>query len=84
MSKKEIYDSVMKVIHDCMPDMDISGFTPETVLADTEIESMGMMLIICRLEAVMDIRIPDERWMKLQSLNDVIDEIEKALAAKEV
>ncbi|MBR2672065.1 MAG: hypothetical protein IKE27_07675, partial [Oscillospiraceae bacterium] len=29
---------------------------------------MGFILIICRLEAVFDVKIPNRQWNKLQTL----------------
>jgi acyl carrier protein len=40
---------------------------------------MGFILVICKLEALFDIKIPERRWNKLSTLNDVADEIMKYL-----
>lgn len=62
-----------------MPDMDLVTLKPETLLAETEIESMGFMLILCRLEAMYEVRIPVDKWSTLLSVNDVIDAFMKAI-----
>ena len=40
---------------------------------------MGFVLVICKLEAFFDIRIPERQWQKLSTLGDVADAIEKRL-----
>ena len=40
---------------------------------------MGFVLIICKLEALFDVRIPERQWKKLSTLGDVVDAIEKRL-----
>jgi acyl carrier protein len=40
---------------------------------------MGFTLIMCRLEAVFGVQIPNRQWQKLQTLGDVVDAIEKRL-----
>jgi acyl carrier protein len=40
---------------------------------------MGFVLVICKLEAMFDIRIPERQWNKLSTLGDVADAIEKRL-----
>ena len=46
---------------------------------DTGVDSMGFTLIICRLEAEFNVRIPTRQWQKLSTLGDVIAAIEKRL-----
>ena len=41
---------------------------------------MGFVLIICKLEALFDVRIPERQWAKLQTLGDVADAIEKRIS----
>ena len=40
---------------------------------------MGFVLIICKLEALFDVRIPERQWQKLLTLGDVADAIMKRL-----
>ena len=37
---------------------------------------MGFTLVICRLEAKYDVRIPNRQWQKLQTFGDVVTAIE--------
>lgn len=82
MTRTDILETIRKVTHDSMPEMDVGVLSEETRFAETEIESMGLMLIICRLEAALDIRIPDEQWSQLASVKDVIDAIQEKISEK--
>ena len=52
----------------------------DTVInTDTAIDSMGFVLVICKLEALFNVKIPERQWQKLLTLGDVVDAIEKRL-----
>ena len=40
---------------------------------------MGMIMIICRLEANFDIKVPQDEWDELSTLGDVIDAFESRM-----
>ena len=80
MTRDEILDRIRTVIYDCFPDMAGTELYEDTVInTDTAIDSMGFVLIICRLEALFDVRIPERQWQKLATLGDVADAIGKRL-----
>ena len=80
MNRQEILEKTKTVIYDCFPDMKDMDLQEDTVInTDTAIDSMGFVLIICKLEALFDIRIPERQWSKLQTLGDVVDAISKRL-----
>ena len=80
MSREEILEKTKGVIYDCFPDLKDQELTEDTVInTETAIDSMGFVLIICKLEALFDVRIPERQWKKLQTLGDVVDAIEKRL-----
>ena len=81
MSREEILEKTKGVIFDCFPDLKNQELTEDTVInTDTGIDSMGFVLVICKLEAFFDIRIPERQWKKLQTLGDVVDAIARRLA----
>lgn len=83
MTRKDILDRTVEVIYECVPDMEGTPLTEDTVInTDTAIDSMGFTMVICRLEANFDVRIPDRQWSRLQTLGDVVDAIEKRLPKK--
>lgn len=68
------------MIRDCAPELgDVELREDSVVNNDMAIDSMGFILIICRLEALFDVRIPERQWQKLSTLGDVVDAIMKRL-----
>jgi acyl carrier protein len=52
----------------------------DTVInTETAIDSMGFILIICKLEALFGVKIPERQWAKLSTVGDVADAIIKRL-----
>ena len=80
MTRQEVLDQTRKIIYDCFPDMKDVDLQEDTVInTETAIDSMGFVLVICKLEALFDVRIPERQWQKLQTLGDVVDAICKRL-----
>ncbi len=76
MTRNEILEKTVKIVCDCLPELADRGLMINT---DAGVDSMGFTLIICRIEAAFDIKIPDRRWRRLQTLGDVVTEIEKRI-----
>ena len=80
MTRQEIMEQVIEVVHECVPETEEQELREDTVInTDTAIDSMGFTLIICRLEANFDVRIPDRQWKKIYTVGDVVSAIEKRL-----
>ena len=80
MNRDEVLEKTKKVIYDCFPDMKDVDLQEDTVInTETAIDSMGFVLVICKLEALFDVRIPERQWQKLLTLGDVADAIMKRL-----
>lgn len=80
MTKAEVMDKIRGVIADCFPEMAELELDEDSVInTDTAIDSMGFVLIICKLEAMFDVRIPERQWQKLSTMGDVADAILKRL-----
>ena len=78
MTRQEVLEQTKKVIYDCFPDMKELDLQEDSVInTDTAIDSMGFVLVICKLEALFDVRIPERQWKKLQTLGDVVEAIWK-------
>ena len=78
--REEILNKTREIIVDSLPELEGKEFDESTVInTDTGIDSMGFTLIICRLEAAFDVRIPNRPWQKLSTLGDVVDAIDKRL-----
>ena len=83
MSREEIAGTCKEVIYECVPDMEGTPIYEDTVInTDTAIDSMGFTMIICRLEARFDIRIPSRQWARLSTFGDVVTAIEKRVKKK--
>ena len=75
-------EKTRKVIADCFPDMNVDELREDSVInTETAIDSMGFVLVICKLEALFNVKIPERQWQKLQTLGDVVDAICKRLPA---
>ena len=80
MTRQEVLEQTKKVIYDCFPDMKELDLQEDSVInTDTAIDSMGFVLVICKLEALFNVKIPERQWSKLQTLGDVADAICKRL-----
>ena len=80
MTRQEVLEKTKKVISDCFPDMDVTALQEDSVInTETAIDSMGFVLVICKLEALFNVKIPERQWAKLQTLGDVADAICKRL-----
>ena len=80
MTRQEVMEKTKKVISDCFPDMDVAALTEDSVInTETAIDSMGFVLVICKLEALFNVKIPERQWSKVQTLGDVADAICKRL-----
>ena len=80
MTRQDVIQEIKTVIFNCFPDMEGQELTEDTVInTETAIDSMGFVLIICKLEALFNIKIPERQWAKLSTLGDVADAIMKRL-----
>ena len=80
VSREEVLAKVKEVVYDCAPELEGTPLNEDTVVnTDTGIDSMGFTLIICRLEAIFDIKIPTRQWNKFDTFGAVVDAIYKRL-----
>ena len=80
MTRQEVLEQTKRIIYDCFPDLKDVELQEDTVInTETAIDSMGFVLVICKLEALFDVRIPERQWKKLQTLGDVVDAIYKRI-----
>ena len=80
MNRQEVIEKIQTVIFDCFPDMRGIELKEDTLInTETAIDSMGFVLVICKLEALFDVKIPERQWQKLLTIGDVADAIMKRL-----
>ena len=78
MTRQEILDRTIQIIRDCIPELEGVELREDTVVnTDMGMDSMNFILVICKLEAEFDARIPDRQWKKLATLGDVVGAVEK-------
>ena len=60
MNRDKIADICREVIYECVPELEGTPIEESTVInTDTAIDSMGFTLVICRLEARFNVKIPN-------------------------
>jgi acyl carrier protein len=80
MTRQEVLENIRTVVYNCYPDMEGQKLEESTVInTETAIDSMGFILIICKLEALFGVKIPERQWAKLSTVGDVADAIIKRL-----
>ena len=83
MTRQELFDRTVKIIHDCVPELEGVELKEDSVVnTDMGMDSMNFILVICKLEALFDVRIPERQWQKLSTMGDVADAIMKRLPKK--
>ena len=83
MTRTEIAEICRDVVYECVPDMEGTPLYEDTVInTDTAIDSMGFTLIICRLEARLDVKIPQRQWARMSTLGDVVTAFDKKINRK--
>ena len=70
MDRSKIVETCREVIYECVPDMEGQP---------TAIDSMGFTMIICRLEARFDVKIPQRQWSKMSTFGDVVNAFDKRI-----
>ena len=74
ITRSELLEQIVQTVYECAPELEGKELTEDTVInTDTGVDSMGMTLIICRLEANLDIKIPHKEWDELLTLGDVVN-----------
>ncbi|MBQ3974624.1 MAG: acyl carrier protein [Lachnospiraceae bacterium] len=83
MTRTEIAEICRDVIYECFPDMEGTPLYDDTVInTDTAIDSMGFTLIICRLEARLDVKIPQRQWARMSTFGDVVTAFDRKINKK--
>ena len=67
-----------EIIHNCVPELQGVELTEASVVnTDMSMDSMSFIMVICKLEAEFNVKIPNRQWNKLKTLGQVVDAIEK-------
>jgi acyl carrier protein len=60
---------------------DFAGLGENGVISDLGIDSLGLLEIIGSLERDLDIRVPDDQLVGIQTVKQLLDLVEKRLVA---
>ena len=76
VTREKVLASIFKTIQDNVPDMFGSELSEDTVLNEkTNIDSMGFILVLTKLEGEFGVKIPDEKWNDIRTIRDLADMI---------
>ncbi len=79
MTDQEMMDELLKIIHVCLPETETENITPETVInRDLGADSMSFIMLMTKIEGRFHIRVPEDTWSNLATVQDVMDAIRKA------
>ncbi|MBQ1916235.1 MAG: acyl carrier protein [Lachnospiraceae bacterium] len=79
----QIFEKLKEILGICCPDLSIDTVTKDTVInRDNGIDSLNFIMIMSKVEAAFDIRVPDADWDRLSTAQDVIDKVQEQLALK--
>lgn len=80
ITRDEVISKAKKIIQDNVPDMFGKDIEEDTVLnKEGNVDSMGFILVITKLEGEFNVKIPDEEWDSLRTLGDLADAVMKYL-----
>ena len=83
MTRQEVLEKTKSVIFDCFPDMREMDLQEDSVInTDMGMDSMNFILVICKLEALFNVKIPERQWNRLSTLGEVVDAFEKRINRK--
>ena len=83
MKREEILEKTKQVIYDCVPELNGVELSEDSVVnTDMGMDSMNFILVICKLEALFDVKIPERQWSRLSTLGQVVDAFEKRINKK--
>lgn len=83
MTREKIKQDAIKIIQENLPEFK-NQIIDETTRINTSKgrDSRTFIYVRCKIESFFDIKIPEKKWQKRQTLKDRIDSIEIALRKK--
>lgn len=76
-------ENVLEMIIKVLEKMDFEDAVPEaSLMGDLELESLQIYELLSELEAIFSIRIPERILLKVDTVQDLADEIEKIMEKK--
>ena len=79
MTDQEMLEELLKIIHICLPETETEAITMDTVInRDLGADSMSFVMLMTKIEARFNVRVPESTWKNLSTVQDVIDAVKKA------
>lgn len=74
MKRNEIEEKIVEIIRECLPDFEDKEIHGDSKINMEEgVDSMTFTYVMCKIEALFDIKIPSGQWKKMITLDDVVD-----------
>ncbi|MDD6258937.1 MAG: acyl carrier protein [Erysipelotrichaceae bacterium] len=75
-TRDEVIAKTKKLIEENVPDMYGKDLKEDTILnVEGNVDSMGFILVLTKLEGFYNVKIPDDEWDSLRTLGDVADAV---------
>jgi acyl carrier protein len=81
MNRAELIGTFQRMASE-IAEKDFSHVAEDSVIADLGIDSLGMLELIGAMEREMEVTIPDEQLVGIQKVRQLLDLVEKRVAAK--
>ena len=79
VQREKVLNRAKEIIQENMPDMfgSVNDMTEDTTLNNKHgnVDSMGFILIITKLESEFHSHVPDHKWNKITTLGELVDSI---------
>ena len=83
MTKEDIGQAIIDIIHDIVPDEDCSDLDPDTALRDQlDLDSMDFLDIVMELRKQYGVEVPEADYPQLATLSSCVAYLEPKLADK--
>ena len=76
VTRDEVIARARQIIKDNVPDQFDPNLPEEAVLnVEGNVDSMGFILVLTKLEGEFDVRIPSNKWDRIRTLGDLADAV---------
>lgn len=76
ITREEVVEKAKRIIADSVPDAFGTDIDENTVLnVEGNVDSMGFILVLTKLEGEVGVQIPNKEWDKLRTLGDLVDAV---------
>ena len=80
IEREEVLEKAKRIIADNVPDMFGTEIDEDTVLnVEGNVDSMGFILVLTKLEGEVGARIPNSEWDSLRTLGDLVNAVMRHL-----